>query len=532
MAYMKLPDPVVRAAFARLAALASPTAADVQRLKVELAEAYKLDAVPSNADLLSAATGEERARFESLLRTKPTRSLSGVVIVTIQSSPEACPHGQCTFCPGGPEWGTAMSYTGKEPAARRALRHAFDPYAQTASRLEDLHATGHPVDKVDFIVQGGTFTARDPAYQTAFLKAAFDAMNAWGGHRPDRAATLEEAMRANEDAHARMIGLTIETKPDWAQREHLDLALDYGTTRIELGLQTTDERALAATNRGHTLAESIEAVALVKDAGLKLCAHVMPGLPGSSYESDLETFRRMFQDPDFRPDMLKIYPTLVIPGTPLALLHARGRFEPVDEAYCAKLLAEAKRRFVEPWCRIQRIDRDIPSTEIAAGVKKLNLRQLVLAELARDGSRCRCIRCREAGRRPRSDGEVALVERRYAASGGVEHFASIEDVEADAILGFVRVREPGPRVWRPEAEGAAFLRELRVYGSEVPIGAAPGDSPALQHRGLGARLLERAEAIARGAGYRRLLVTSGVGVRAYYAKHGYERAGAYMGKTL
>ncbi|MEA3201029.1 MAG: elongator complex protein 3 [Thermoplasmata archaeon] len=502
--------------------------ADVQNEKLRLAAELRVDHLPTNADILAHATVEERRRVEPALRIRPTRSISGVTIVTIQSSPEACPHGKCVYCPGGPEFGTAQSYTGDEPAARRAARHGFDPHDQTAARLADLTKTGHPIDKVDMIVQGGTFTARDPSYQSWFVRRALDALN--GG---EPSATLAEAQARNESAPARMIGLTLETKPDWALAPHVDHALSLGCTRLEIGVQTIDDHVLKITHRGHTMKETVESFQAVKDAGLKLCAHVMPGQPGSTREMDLATLRAMFSDPRFAPDMLKIYPTLVIPGTPLHKLWAAGKFRALEEAECVDLLAEAKAE-CPPWMRIQRIDRDIPTPRIEAGVKKLNLRELVHAEMAKRGTRCRCIRCREAGhvenKEGRRVGTLSLVRRDYASAGGRERFLALEDEQNDIIAGFVRLREPSPAAHREECRGALLLRELKVFGSEVPLGEHPEGFH--QHQGHGARLVRESEDLARELGKRRVVVTAGVGVRPYYAKLGYARLGPYMAKDV
>ncbi len=523
------------------------TKADVHQLKLDVTKEFRAVRVPSNPDVLARAADSDRARLLPLLRIKPTRSLSGVTIVTIQSSPEACPHGTCVFCPGGPAFGTAQSYTGKEPAARRALRHEFDPYDQTAGRLMDLHAAGHPVDKVDFIIQGGTFLARDEGYQRWFVKRSFDAMNEFQdadaaalrlSADPETTGTTDPAsllasQLANEERHARMIGLTVETKPDWCFEPHVDLALELGTTRIELGLQTLDDSILKATNRGHTVEDSRKSCRIVKDAGLKLCVHVMPGLPGADREKDLATFRSMAEDPDFAPDMIKIYPTLVIPGTGLHGLLKKGLFEPVREEYCVDLLAEAK-LLLPDWVRIQRIDRDIPTPEIADGVKQTNLRQLVHDEMRKRGKMCRCIRCREAGRVDGIVGELTLVRQSYSAQGGTEHFLSYEDKERDALAAFVRVREPSDLAHRPEVADSVILRELKVMGSEVPIGFDEGVTPETeyQHKGLGRKLLAEAETIARDAGRSKVVVTAGVGVRPYYYKFGYERDGPYVSKRV
>jgi elongator complex protein 3 len=283
------------------------------------------------------------------------------------------------------------------------------------------------------------------------------------------------------------------------------------------------------------VADTARSFQVTKDAGLKLNAHLMPGLPGSTFESDREQFRILFEDPRFGPDMLKIYPTLVIPGTGLFRMMERGQFTPVDEDYCVRLIAEAKARFVPRWVRIQRVDRDIPSNVIAGGVTKLNLRQMVQSELERRGVRCPCVRCREAGRVPDGPEAAGALRRRetvYASAGGKEHFVERLLGDSETIAGFVRVREPSPAAHRPEARDAVILRELKVFGGEVPIGEAPTEARQYQHRGLGAELTAEAERIARDVGARRVIVTAGVGVRAYYARLGYSRLGPYMAKDV
>lgn len=505
----------------------------LQNEKLRLASELKLVKLPSNADLLAEATPEERPLVEPVLRKRPTRSISGVTIVTVQSSPEACPHGKCTYCPGGPEFGTAQSYTGDEPAARRAARWEFDPFGQTLGRLTDLQNTGHPVDKVDFIIQGGTFTARDIEYQRWFVQRAFDACNTIDHPEWMTSASLEEAQARNEGAKSRMIGLTIETKPDWATPQDVDLSLELGCTRYELGVQTVFDDILRLTHRGHTMKETVRSFQVVKDAGLKLCAHIMPGQPGSDRAKDLETFRQMFQDPRFAPDMIKIYPTLVIKGTSLFKQFEAGKYTPVTEEYCVDLLTEVK-KMVPRWVRIQRIDRDIPTPRIEGGVKKLNLREMVLWNLEKEGRRCACIRCREAGhvanKEKRAPRDLTLTRTSYPSAGGTEHFLQVEDVSQDILVGFVRLREPSPDAHRPEVQGALILRELKVFGHEVPIGEER--EGAHQHQGHGTRLVAEAEALARSLGRERVVVTAGVGVRNYYRKLGYERLGPYMAKRV
>lgn len=505
----------------------------LQNAKIKLASELRMRSLPTNADLLAHATPDERARVESVLRMRPTRSISGVTIVTVQSSPEACPHGKCVYCPGGPEFGTAQSYTGDEPAARRATRYDFDPFGQTAGRVADLQKTGHPVDKVDFIIQGGTFTARDESYQRWFVQRAFDGLNATENPEWATSESLAQAQARNERTRARMIGMTIETKPDWAMPEHVDLSLELGCTRYELGVQTVFDDVLKLTHRGHTMQETVRSFQVVKDAGLKLCAHVMPGQPGSTRAKDVETFRQLFEDPRFAPDMLKIYPTLVVKGTPLHKLWEAGKFRALSEEDCVELLAEVK-RIVPRWVRIQRIDRDIPSPRIEAGVKKLNLRELVQREMQQRGTRCQCIRCREAGhirnKEEREPKDVKLTRTTYPSAGGVEHFLAVEDVAQDILVGFARFREPSPDAHRSEVQDALVLRELKVFGSEVPIGEHQEGKH--QHQGHGTRLVAEGEALARALGKARVVVTAGVGVRAYYEKLGYARLGPYVAKDL
>jgi elongator complex protein 3 len=527
------PDAYTQAILQALLQGEASTKEEVHALKVRLAREHRARAIPTDAALLRAA-GEARAQLAPLLRTKPARTLSGVAIITVQTDPEGCPHGTCVFCPGGPGWGgsgTAQSYTGHEPAALRAARSGFDPYEQVHGRLLALEGNGHAVDKIELIVQGGTFPARDQAYQDDFLRDCLDAMNGHGRERV-RSATLPEAQLRNESAPARCVGLTVETKPDWCGEAHVRRMLEQGVTRVEIGVQTTHDDVLRATNRGHTTAQAIEATRLARDAGLKVCHHLMPGLPGSTEQRDLESLQRVLDDPDFRPDKLKVYPTLVVPGTALHKLWLSRNYEACSEERAIRFLVALKKA-CPPWIRIMRVDRDIPTHQIAAGPSRTNLRELAMAELVTQSGRCRCIRCREAGHVERSGGRVRLDalelrEASYDAGQGREWFLTFEDPASDALGAFLRLREPSPRAW-PEVKDSMLVRELKVLGQEVPIGSR---EPGLQHRGLGKQLLERAETIARERGARRILVTSGVGVRPYYAKLGYERAGPWMSKVL
>ena len=477
----------------------------LQQIKVKMSGEYKLPEVPQNSVILAEATPEERKTVEPFLVKKPIRTLSGVAVVAVMTSPHPCPHGKCSYCPGGTD--SPQSYTGKEPAARRASRNEFDPYSQVVDRITQLEAIGHGTGKIDLIIMGGTFTSRELDYQEWFVKRCFDAMNAVD------AETIEEAKRINETAEHRCIGLTVETRPDVFTKEQIDVAMRLGATRVELGVQILDDKILMDVERGHGTAAVIRATRECRDAGLKICYHIMPGLPGSDAEKDLWSFRKMFDDPDYRPDMLKIYTTLVISGTKLYDMWAAGEYVPYNESTAVKLIADMKETLPE-YARIQRIQRDIPAPQISAGILKSNIREMVAEELRKRGKECRCIRCREAGHRTVPENgltEVKITE--YEASGGTEYFISSEC--GDAIIGYARLRIVGKE---------AYIREVKVFGKMAGI----GDVGDFQHRGTGKELVSIAESIARSSGADTVRVTSGVGVREYYRSVGYRLEEPYM----
>jgi len=486
---------------------------ELHRLKLELAVSWPVPKIPSDSEVLAALPEHRRAEFRSLLQIKPVRTRSGVAVIAAMTAPEACPHGTCTFCPGGPSWGTPQSYTGKEPAAMRGKQHAFDPFAQVTARVAQLRRNGHDTDKVDLIIEGGTFTAHDPAYRESFVKSCFDALNETIS--PD----LVSAHTANEGAPSRCIGMTVETKPDcFLTAEIIEDTLRLGTTRVELGIESTYDEVLDITHRGHTDADSREATRRAKEAGLKVCYHMMPGLPLTTRAMDVENFRRLFEDPDYRPDMMKIYPTVVVERTALHRQWLLGEYRPLETEEVVDLLAEVK-AFVPPYVRIQRIQREINAQDIRGGTTKGNVRELVAKRMNEQGTSCKCLRCREVGLR-RDDAEPVLHRQEYEASDGKEVFLSYDD-EAETVYAFARLR----------LGGRAFLRELKVYGQIVPIGGEP--QGRWQHRGLGGLLLQECEHIAaeeHDGG--ELAVTSGVGVRGYYRRFGYERSGPYMAKRL
>jgi elongator complex protein 3 len=410
---------------------------------------------------------------------------------------------------------------------RSALDAEFDPYLQVQKCLAKYTANGHEVSKVETIIEGGTFIAVPRDYQTAFVKGVYDGLN--GAESP----TLEESQAANESSASKCVGLTLETKPDWCRPEDVDLMLSYGITRLEIGVQSLRDEVLSRSNRGHTVDDAVRAFRVARDAGLKVTAHMMPGLPGATPEEDLEDLRRMFEDEAFRPDMSKMYPTLVVPGTALSRLFEKGTYSPYSLETVVELLSEMK-RFVPAWHRIMRIQREIPSDEILGGVKAGNLRQLVLARAREKGHPCRCIRCREVVLREPEDmkeDRLEYRESRYRASEGDEVFGSYEFARSGVISAFVRMRVPSGRAHRPEMRRAAVVRELRVYGRTVRVGHR--QSSAWQHRGLGADLMQRMEKEASEEfDADRLLVTSAVGTRNYYRKLGYERVGPYMARPL
>jgi elongator complex protein 3 len=491
-------------------------------LKKRLCKKHHIHRMPKNYEILSRVPEEYREIVEPLVRNKPIRTMSGVAPVAVMTSPYDCPHGRCSYCPGGTSNNTPQSYTGREPAALRAASNDYDPYRETKSRLEQLRAIGHRTDKVDLIVMGGTFTSRPTEYQDWFVKRCFDAMN--GTDAPD----IESAHLLNETAKARCVGLTIETRPDWFDKAQLSHSMYLGATKVEFGVQILDDAILDGVKRGHHVKQVVDATKRVKDAGLKLCYHIMPGLPGSNKDRDLESFRLMFEDERFRPDMLKIYPTLVVKGTELYGLWQDGKYEPMSLDETIEMLSEIKKG-IPSWVRISRIQRDIPVQLIEAGVKKSHLRQLVMTKLREEGTPCRCIRCREVGHVPQaaelpSSADIEFREVVYRASGGMEHFLSFEVPSIDSLIGYARLRFPG------SSTKSALVRELHVYGQMVPFEERVDRS--WQHRGYGLRLLSECEVRASEAGFDEVRVTSGVGARNYYRRLGYERSGYYMSKPL
>lgn len=505
-------------------------AESAEQIKLALARKYRLGSVPRNSDILAAASAEERRALLKQLQLKRVRSISGVHVIGVMAAPQQCPHGRCAYCPQ--EHDAPTSYTGYEPAAMRAKQNNFDPYAQLSSRLAQLQAIGHRTSKVEIVVQGGTFLARPVPYQQHFVKRCMDALS--GGE----SCSLEEAKAKAESSKIRNVGLTFETRPDWGRARHVDLMLSYGATRVEIGVQSLDDDVLELVERGHLTQEVIESFQVVKDAGLKVVAHMMPGLPGSTPAGDFEGFKRLVSDPKLRPDMLKIYPCLVVRGTKIFDWWKNGAYQPLDAEGAAAFIANVK-EFIPPWMRIMRVQREIPASLIIAGPNKGNLRERALALLAEKGKRCRCIRCREVGHRMMKDNmepvpeEVRLIRTYYESSAGTEVFLSKEDPKTDTLIAYLRLRIPSSSAHRVEvnSERSSIVRELHVYGPSVPIGEYDRDS--WQHKGHGASLLKEAERLSTEEyDMRKILVLSALGTKEYYSRVGYTRDGPYMSKRL
>ena len=520
-------EPALRAIVERLLSIKSPSRLDVGRVKVEVSREYRLSRIPGNSEVIGVLEPDEVDLLLPVLRRKETRAASGVNVVAVMTEPRACPHGRCAYCPGGPDEGVPQSYTGHEPASMRGAQNEYDPYMQVTSRIQQLEAIGHDVDKVDLIIMGGTFPAAPWEYQKGFVKGCLDALSGV------RTSSLAEAKQRAEGSAIRNVGVTVETRPDCVGEEDVDRLLELGVTRVELGVQNVYDDVYELVERGHTVEDVVEATRTLRDSGLKVCYHMMPGLPGTTPDRDLQGFRTLFEDPRFRPDMLKIYPTLVIEGTKLHDWWKAGRYEPLSTEDAVELVAEMKRS-VPPWTRIMRVQRDIPATIIEAGVDKSNLRQLVQERLRETGKGCRCIRCREVGHRDAEpDPEMLrIVKRTYDASMGAETFISVEDIEADVLIAFLRLRMPSTRAHRPEIDPtSAIVRELHVYGQMVPVGESSPEG--WQHRGWGGVLMSEAEKTAsQDYDARKLLVMSALGTKQYYARLGYRKDGVYVSKAL
>lgn len=455
------------------------------------------------------------------LQMKPMRTQSGVTVVTVLTKPYPCP-GKCVFCPTDVRM--PKSYLHDEPGAMRAERHGFDPYEQTASRLRALEQIGHPTEKIELLVLGGTWSSYRRDYQEWFIKRCFDAMNGF------EAATLEEAHAANARGRRRNVGLVVETRQDHIDAEELRWFRRLGVTKVQVGIQSLDEHILALNERGHDVQSTRDAFRLLRLAGFKIHGHWMANLLGATVESDIADFGRLWSDPSVRPDELKLYPCMLVPNAELYEYWQRGEYRPYTEEEVLDVLVACKAQ-VPRYVRLNRVIRDFPTTNIVAGNKKANLRQLAQARLREEGSPCRCIRCREIRRDPVSPVDLSPRALVYDTDATTEHFLSYE-TDDDRLAGFLRLSLPDRAIDHPfpELTGHAMIREVHIYGPALNLGEdSRGEA---QHIGLGARLVAQAKAIAREAGYERIAVISAVGTQAYYRRLGFERDGLYMTASL
>ncbi|MCB9798966.1 tRNA uridine(34) 5-carboxymethylaminomethyl modification radical SAM/GNAT enzyme Elp3 [Candidatus Nomurabacteria bacterium] len=544
---------------------ANPSTKDqVNFLRTKAAGDMKIQQ-PPNRLLLSAYQNLVKMKrvkpmpsLERLLRKADIRSTSGISVVTSLVKPYTCP-GKCVYCPT--EVRMPKSYIASEPAAARALRLDFSPYEQVKRRIEMLEVNGHPTDKVEYIIKGGTWNAYPLKYQYWFILESFRACNDLSRRKIDAPSNgkmvslnenspledlqtaLEKEQRYNETAKHRIIGLTLETRPDAISAKSIHHMRLQGCTRIELGLQAPDDQILELIKRGHTVKQFEDAIYLLRCAGFKVDLHFMPDLPGTSPDHDIEMYQELFQRNTLKPDMVKIYPNTVIKSAELYKWFQSGKYKPYGEEGLFRALLQMKLD-TPRYCRISRLIRDIPETEIEAGNKVTNLREALAAHLKKEGKQCVCLRCREISRQRGNIDEsidpVLFVDQ-YDTLGGAEYFITYEDPDRKAVYGFLRLRIPDSHAptntqtkklygLMPEIENCAFIRELHVYGKLVGIGKK--EKKASQHKGIGAKLVEAAEKIVKDQKQKKIAIISGVGVRGYYRKFGYRKQGTYMTKKV
>jgi len=517
----------------RLMQISQPTTQDLNQIKMQIASEHKLQKLPSNSQIIQHLKHEEKAKLLPILRRKTVRTISGVTVVAVMTKPYPCPKTTpCAYCPGGPSQGVPQSYTGHEPAAMRGLQNRFNPLRQVTNRIKQLQSIGHNVDKIELIIMGGTFPSTPLSYQEHFIQRCLGAMT------QQRSQSLEEGKKYAETSRIRNVGITVETRPDWAKQAQVDHMLSMGVTRVELGVQNIYDDIYTLVNREHTVEDVIEATHVLKDSGLKVAYHMMPGLPGSNFQQDLRAFQKIFTDPAFKPDMIKIYPCLVLKDTRVYEWWKNGEYQPYTTEEAVRLIVEVK-KFVPSWVRIMRVQRDIPAYLIEAGVKQSNLREVVQRRLREQNTRCRCIRCREVGHRwlvdkvkPDLD-NLKVQTIKYKSSEGEEVFLSAEDPVNDVLVGYVRLRIPSEKAHRIEinSQSCSIVRELHVYGPLVPVGKRV--AKAWQHKGYGSVLLSEAERVSReDYDHRKIVVTSALGTKRYYKRFGYGYDGPYMSKAL
>ena len=511
--------------------------------------------------LITAKKIKANLTLEKILRKRAMRTMSGIAPVAVLIKPYPCP-GRCVYCPS--EKGVPQSYLSNEPAVMRAIRCGYNPYKQVQLRLRALEANGHEPNKIELIVIGATWSVLPDKYKYWFIKECFRAANNYGGkiqmskskcqikskcpitppamQACERAGNfqlpLKKEQNRNEKAKYRIIGITLETRPDYINKKELWQMRELGCTRVELGVQALDDKILKLNKRGHGVAEIVEATKLLKNFGFKVTYHIMPGLPGSTPAKDFKMFSQLFSDERFQPDQIKFYPTVVTRGSLLYRWWKAGKYKPYTNRQLQNLIIKCK-KIIPPYVRIIRLIRDIPKESIMAGNIITNLRQIM-----KDGGvKCNCIRCREVGSQKFRIKNAKLIIKKYKASRGDEYFISVETQNfasqhhASSILyGFCRLRLPNPVETHDYAslqnfaslQDTAMIRELHIYGELVPV----GNAKKVQHAGLGKKLMLEAEKVAKGCGFKKIAVISGIGARPYYKKLGYKLENTYMVKTL
>jgi len=454
---------------------------------------------------------------------KPSKTLAGVTPIAVMTKPKPCKHGICIYCP---KLKVPQSYTPLSPPVIRARMLKYDPLKQVQSRLKAFKVMHHPTDKIEVIVMGGTFLEYPSKYKTNFIKQIYNGLN------NKKSRSLEQAKKANEKAKHRCVALAIENRPDMNSEKQIQEMFNYGATRVELGVQNPDDKIYKLVKRGHTVDSVIQAMQRLKDSGFKVGFHIMPGLPGSNPKKDLAMVKKLFSNPDFKPDQLKIYPTQVLKGSLLEKWFDKGKYKPYTKEQTEKLLIKIL-KVVPEYCRVMRIMREIPPEYLVSGTQRIDLRRDVEAYLRKIKTKLKEIRFREIGfalrdkiRKQKISTKLKIKKIEYKASKGKEIF--LQAVNKDNILfGLLRLRFPD-KPFIKELKSSALIRELHVYGQTVPI----GKKGKIQHTGIGKSLIAEAEKLAIKAGYKKISVISGIGAREYYKKLGYKLQGSYMIKNI
>ena len=519
---------------------------DLGLFKREIAKKYQI-ACPNNVTLLTTYHKllkkkkiKKQPLIEKLLKTRPVRSLSGIVNISVLTKPYPCP-GQCLYCPK--EKGIPKSYVSGEPAVERAKNLNYDPYLQTKKRIEALKMEGHITEKIELRIVGATWSAYPKTYQAWFIKRCFEACNENAQISNSQfpisqkiskfqIQNLKKEQKLNEKAKQRIVGLSIETRPDFINEKEIKWLRELGVTMVELGVQSIDDDVLKLNLRGHQVKETIKATRLLKDAGFKVLYQMMPNLAGADLKKDEQMFEELFKNPDFQPDYLKIYPCVLLKEAPLYQLWQKGAYQPYSEKQLIELLANIKKK-IPYYVRIQRIVRDIPSFKIMAGTKLSNLRQILAEKMKKENWQCHCIRCREVKQNYNPKEKIYLFRQDYLASEGKEIFLSFENKKRSKLYSLLRLRIPFNNAVvsvLPVLKDTALIREIRTYGETVPISQK---GKAVQHRGLGKKLIREAEKIAQKEfGLKKIAVIAGIGARDYFRKLGYQLRETYLIKKI